>query len=262
MAQFAPVAPIQILEKMKEERVLGKYHLLLTHHILEHPERFKELFADLKQCTIIVDNSIVELGDAATDDKVLEACKVLQESSNSPNYIIPVLKDVMNDGPATREAATASCNWWLENAPTYNPMVVIQGETWREFTKTADHFLSNSDLFPNIEYAGIPRVLVSHQDTRQKAIQYITALSPMTNIHLLGFSDDVTDDIICANDPNVEGIDSAVPIRYSFSATGGDTDKLYTPSAKLPPRPADWFEKGEFTVDDEVNLYNIRKWVA
>jgi hypothetical protein len=69
----------------------------------------------------------------------------------------------------------------------------------------------------------------------------------------------VTDDVICAQHPSVEGIDSAVPIRFGYNLEG---DKIYTPSKEIPARPKDWFEKGEY--DDSVftNLYNIRKWVA
>ena len=210
MAAFAPVAPIQVLEKMKAINVLGKYHLLLTHHILEYPERFKALFEDLKNTTIIVDNSIVELGDAATDEKVYEACRRLQDRSNAPNWIIPVLKDVMNDGPATREAATESYHWWVNNASSnYGLMVVAQGQSWEQFCKTVDYFFADPDAFPHLDYIGIPRVLVSHQGTRQRAIQYVQAVAPSASIHLLGFSDDVTDDIICVNMAGVEGIDSA-----------------------------------------------------
>ena len=261
MARFAPVAPIQILEKMKQQKMLGTYHLLLTHHILEYPDRFHELFRDVSGATIIVDNSVVELGDAASDQKVYEACKAVQLSSRRPNWITPVLTDVMNDGPATREVATESYLWWVNNAEEEYPlMVVLQGQSWEQFCRTADYFLADPAKFPQIEYVGIPRVLVSHQGTRQRAIQYVQALNPMASIHLLGFSDNVTDDIICSNMPDVEGIDSAVPLRYAYSAKEGQ--EYYTPTSEIPPRPEDWFEKGNFTVVDEGNLHNIRKWVA
>lgn len=258
MAQYAPVAPIQILEAMKEDKLLGTYHLLLTHHILEYPDRFRELFADQKKCTIIVDNSVVELGDAASDEKVLEACNILK-SGTADNWIIPVLTDVMGDGAATREATTESYEWWEDHAPEYPLMAVCQGETWEEYVRTVDHFFL-SELYPNIAYAGIPRILVKQLGTRQLALQYFDAVAPSTAVHLLGFSDDVTDDIICSNMRHiVEGIDSAVPLRYAHSFPDSP---LYTPSCDIPPRPADWFEKGEFSQDDVKNLFNIRKWVA
>ena len=75
----------------------------------------------------------------------------------------------------------------------------------------------------------------------------------------MGFSDDVTDDIICANLPGVEGIDSAVPLRYAYSSP---EDPLYTPTKEIPARPQEWFNEGTFTQPDITNLHNIRKWVA
>lgn len=255
MAAFAPVAPIQILEAMKDKGCLWHYHLLLTHHVLEHPERFKALFRRSQlQHTIFMDNSIVELGDAVSDEKVFEACEVVKDQ----NWVYPVLIDVMADGPATIEASTKSYEWWTKNGSDYPLMVVLQGNSWKTFTKTTDYFLADRDKFRQIEYVGIPRILVEHLGTRQLAIQYVQALAPQVNIHLLGFSNDVTDDIICSNMPGVEGIDSAVPIRYAYSGGKG----LYTPTSVIPPRPEDWFEKGEYDDSIWTNVEAIRRWCA
>ena len=261
MTEFAPVAPIQILEGMKAAGVQGTYHLLLTHHVLEHPQRFHDLFADLpSQCTIIMDNSVVELGDAVSDEKVKQACDVIapaRTNKGALHWIYPVLIDVMADGPKTRETSTESWNWWRAAGQEYSPMVVLQGNDWKSFTQTADYFLLN-DQFGRIENVGIPRVLVEHLGTRQLAIQYVDAIRPDINVHLLGFSDDVTDDVICCNLPSVRGIDSAVPVRFSYSVPTG----IYTPSADIPPRPADWFEKGKYDPTIAKNLSNIRQWVS
>jgi hypothetical protein len=255
MARFAPVAPIQILEEMKLAGCLGNYHLLLTHHVLEYPDRFRELFKGGDSHAIFMDNSIVELGDAVSDEKVKEACEVVVDSGN--NWVYPVLIDVMADGPATIEASTESYDWWIKNGEDYHPMVVLQGNSWETFTQTCDHFLLNPE-FRKIAYVGIPRVLVDHIGTRQLAIQYVDAIRPDINVHLLGFSNDVTDDVICCNLAPVEGIDSAVPLRYSYS--GGDG--LYTPTSVIPPRPADWFEKGTYDRTIFENLEAMRRWVA
>jgi hypothetical protein len=263
MAQFAPVAPIQILERMREEKCLGTYHLLLAHHILEFPDRFRALFNGNDrmrgdpQHTIIVDNSIVELGDSQNEDKVLEACKVLQSGPHEPNWVIPVLTDVMGDGEATRQKAAESHDWWREHAPGWPLMVVLQGKDWADYTQSVDFFMLDPH-FTGIEYAGIPRVLTGFLGTRQLAIQYLEAVRPDINTHLLGFSDDVTDDVICCQHPGVEGIDSAVPIRYGYSGGEG----LYMPTSEIPPRPKDWFEKGQYDESIWANLEAMRRWVA
>jgi hypothetical protein len=256
MAEFAPVAPIQILEALKEDRTLGQHHLLLAHHVLEYPDRFKELFSrPYGPYSIIMDNSIVELGDAASDAKVKEACDALGYSSLRKIY--PVLTDVMADGPATIKASTESYDWWMENNLDGYPLfVVLQGNDWKTFTETADHFLLESG-FERIKMVGIPRVLTKHLGTRWKAIEYVHAIRPDLLIHLLGFSDDVTDDIVCGNHPAVMGIDSAVPLRYSYSST---ETGFYTPTAEIPKRPEDWFEKGEYNDHVAINLDKARRW--
>lgn len=257
MARFAPVAPIQILEGMKEAKCLGNYQLLLTHHVLEEPDRFRELFNGDSTQTIFMDNSVVELGDAVSNEKVKEACDIIRNDGNGPEWVYPVLMDVMADGPATIEASTESYEWWDKYGPDYHPMVVLQGNDWKTFTATCDYFLLNSG-FSRITYVGIPRVLVDHLGTRQLAVQYVDALRPDINVHLLGFSNDVTDDIICCNLIAVEGIDSAVPVRYAYS--GGDG--LYTPTSSIPARPADWFEKGTYDRSIWDNVEAMRRWVA
>jgi len=269
-AQFAPVAPIQVLEGLKEQDELGDYHLLLTHHILEYKERFAELFPPLttrallgKQArkSLIVDNSLVELKSATTEAAVLEACECLGEG----HIIVPVLSDVMGDGAATRRLSKESYEWWNQRSANYPLMVVLQAgfpgtvnhsphhyeAVWTDFCKTADEFLLN--LYPQIKWVGIPRVLTGPNflGSRERAIKYVQAIRPDIKIHLLGFSDNVPDDILCAR-MGVEGIDSAVPLRCP-------TD--FVPSMALPSRPANWFESAEVTETMLDNLYAVRHWI-
>jgi hypothetical protein len=285
MASFAPVAPIQILEKMKEEGILGNYHLLLAHHVLEYPGRFEALFADMRNCTIIMDNSLVELGTSENEDLVLEACNALETGGrwDGLNRVIPVLTDVMGYGVATRESAAKSYQWWKASEAHYKQMVVLQGgfgnndvplghiiygepatrAIFEDFCRTADAFLLDPQ-YESIEYVGIPRILTDLIGSRQDAIRYVRAIRYDVKIHLLGFSNNVMDDIICANMlGSDEGIDSAVPIRYSYdNGVESPANPIYTPTSPIPPRPKDWFEKGVYDSTIATNLANIRKWVA
>jgi len=251
-AQFAPVAPIQVLEGLKAAGKLGFYHLLLTHHILEHPEAFKALFADWPDGrpgrfgTIIVDNSLVELKGAASDAMVFKACQIIGRHLEP----IPVLADVMGDGEGTRVAATDSYAWWTrdhEEVDGFDLMVVAQGNDWRDFCETVDYFLLNP-RFRKISWVGIPRILVKTLGTRERAIHYVRSIRPDIKIHLLGFSDDVPDDIICSRNFGL-GIDSAVPLRAHPN---------WMPSDTLEPRPANWFDKAVINTDMLNNLNRIR----
>lgn len=254
MAQFAPVAPIQILEGLQDAEALGGYHLLLTHHVLEAKERFIDLFKNTRYTTVIMDNSLVELGDAENDSLVFEATQALRETSTC--QVIPVIADVMGSGVETRRVATTSYQWWQTTAPEIDTMVVLQGSDWDDFCKSVDYFLASSEF--SFQYVGIPRILTDKIGSRQQAIKYVNAIAPHVNIHLLGFSNNVVDDIICSQSPDVMGIDTAVPLRYSFSVDGGK----YTPTSEIPPRPANWFEAGQLDEATLINLANIRKWVA
>ncbi|MEB3089950.1 hypothetical protein, partial [Parvimonas sp. M20] len=87
MASFAPVAPIQILESLYNYGydAFGEYHLLLAHHIMEEPERFKALFERISGDmsvfpTVIIDNSLVELGEAVALDMVRDAAAIIKNA--------------------------------------------------------------------------------------------------------------------------------------------------------------------------------------
>jgi hypothetical protein len=58
----------------------------------------------------------------------------------------------------------------------------------------------------------------------------------------------------------IEGIDSAVPIRYTYSE--GDEGRLYKPTSTIPARPKDWFENGNLDDDTLINLREARRWFA
>lgn len=266
MARFCPVAPIQVLEGLKshDPTTLGQHHLLLTHHTLDNPERFAELFQGHLQSTIVMDNSVVELGDAASDQLVWDACQVFKDvrASNGQNHWLhPVLTDVMSDADATIEAAEASYNWWAEKMqgahhPYHNLglMVVLQGNDWDSFAKTANHFLhDHQSKYPKIAIAGIPRVLVGHVGSRERMIKYMDAVYPQVNLHLLGFSDDVADDLIVANHHRSMMIDSAVPLRFEGE---------WSPTSDIPPRPKDWFETAEVSHQMIDNLNRARRMCA
>ena len=257
---FAPVAPIQVLEGLLSisPTTFGRYHLLLAHHTVEHPARFTELFRVAstrigQHIDVIMDNSLVELGGAVDSKMIREAVEIVQEGGGSHTHVIPVLPDVMGDAAATIQASTeAYSEWQKDEMPGSGYMVVAQGPSFWDFIKLIDHFFV-LNYFPEIRWVGIPRALVSTLASRRFAIEYVQTVAPHVQIHLLGFSDNVLDDLQCARLRGVRGIDSAVPLRH---------DGIFLPTSQTPPRSPDWFDKAEVNNDTMlINLYNIRKWV-
>ena len=248
MVKFAPVAPIQVLEGLwaAGADTFGDYHLLLAHHTVEHKARFKDLFRRLEDAqwsgTIIMDNSIVELGDAVSAEMVAEAVEIVSEAQGAA--IHPVLPDVMGDGVATCEAIADGYHAWDEAIPGAAWMAVVQGKDFDDFLETLD-FLMDKEAFPGIEVLGIPRVLVEKCGTRVKAMRAVSNYKTEYKIHMLGFSDNITDDVDSACIIPGCGIDSAVPLR---------TREVFTEFMDAGKRPPKWFDEAQV---DERMLENL-----
>lgn len=253
MAKFAPVCPAHIAKGLEEDRALGNYHLLLAHDILKHPEEYRKLFNSMNGVKIL-DNSVIELG-AAVDIKVIaEAAAVV-----CANVI--VLPDILLDGKQTViDCKKAYVEWRpiLDKAlgsSNWSYMIVPQGKTRAEFAECAEAF---ADL-AYIGWWGIPRNYNIHGlGSRRDAIDICTAIDPQNEIHLLGFSDDIVDDVLSACKDEVSGIDSAVPIR---AASAGMRMSMNLP--ELGKR-GDWWDDPKTTYDQQMatNCSLIRNWIA
>jgi hypothetical protein len=263
--KFAPVAPIQILEEMSPF-IFGDYHLLLAHHVLEHPERFTARFREYILTTaggdimVIMDNSIVELGVPIPTETMTEALQVIARAEPAHHnnrhprlFLVPVLPDEMGSAEGTALRSTVSYHDWLKSdimELTGGFMLVTHGPTWEEFTKLVDVFLLDPNAFPMITWAGVPRLL---GPMRTAAAQYIRIIRPDLYIHMLGFSDNIWDDISATRQSHVMGIDSAVPLRHPT---------LLSPGSKQEPRPKSWFEEGTLTEVALNNIRNVRLWLS
>lgn len=270
-AKFAPVAPVQILQDLLARGLIGDYHLFLAHHTVEKTHKFESLMSQMilqgslryKEVTIIMDNSIVELGGSVDDKMIKEAVEIAQHYSTKFR-VIPVLPDVMGKGADTIELASDAYERWNTVDTTHRSwmpgegyMLVTQGESWEDFVALVNFFfLENRESYQKITWVGVPRVLLKCMPSRTRAIKYIRMVAPHVKIHLLGFSDDICDDMLSASLEGVAGIDSAVPVRY---------DGLLTPvttSEEIGKRAEDWMEKGILTQRQVLNIQNVRRWVS
>lgn len=256
---YCIVAPLQILEPLSLHGELGPTHLLLAHDIVKpgNQERYKYLFnrhhrtqlglPDSRFTHIVLDNSVIETGNAVDMDVIFKAAEIVR-----PSCI--VLPDVLEDCDATIESCTKALTEW-DNALRKSsdsrmrdiPLLYVpQGKTLKEFVKAAEA-LSHSD---RIRYWGVPRNLVKNIGTRRHAIEAVLTLNDRRYVHMMGFSDDLIDDYLCANMLEVDTIDSAVPLRCP------DTFSLQT---NLGSR-GDWWETAEFTEQIRSNLKSARQY--
>jgi hypothetical protein len=244
MAKFAPVVPIQIAQFFKERGVLGDYHLVLAHEIVaseQSKKDYKSVYNNSDgRMDVILDNSVAELGTSVDLSIIRTACDIICP-------VTTVLPDVYLKTDETITSCLNALDSWHMLAPF---MIVPQGTSLKDFARCAEVFANQT----SINYWGIPRNLTSNLGTRKQAIDVCFALNRHRQIHLLGFSDNVPDDIICAQDPRVFGIDSAVPIRAA------SLNMQMSFSLDMPPR-GNWFKDATPNELMISNLAKTRSWV-
>lgn len=250
MAKFAPVAPIQVVSNLTPS-ACGDYHLLLAHDVAEHAKEYRQFFGLHRNMTVIMDNSVIELG-GAVDLKVVKAACTAVDSTTV------VLPDVLLDSKATVESCKAALESWptafaelFGHRQDRGFMIVPQGRSLAEFAWCAEQFASH----PSINFWGVPRNLVKEIGSRERAIDIVSAINPSRRIHMLGFSDDICDDVLCAKDRRVEGIDSAVPLRAGTLGIefGFNTD--------MPKRAPNWFDTAVHVPLMDTNIENYKRWI-
>lgn len=253
MAKFAPVCPVHVLSKLDPSNS-GDYHLLLAHDVAANASAYKNWFGNKRNMTVIMDNSVIELGNAVDLKVIKKACDAVDVTSI-------VLPDVLLDGKATIESCTKALETWPDEFRAYlgsgsggsRPrgfMYVPQGKTLQEFAASAQGMAHNTD----INFWGIPRNIVAFHGSRANAIEIVAALNPHRRIHLLGFSDDICDDVICSKDRRVEGIDSAVPLR------AGSLQRPIAFDLDMPPR-GDWWDTCSHNPLMDSNISTYQQWI-
>jgi len=248
MAKFAPVAPHHILRALRPSNS-GNYHLLLAHDVAANAQEFSSLWDGFHGMQVIMDNSVIELGGAVDLDIITKACAAVNVTS-------VVLPDVLLDGRATVESCLAALKDWSSIFEGYfsrrGPwskgfMYVPQGKTIQEFAWAAQQLADS----PGINFWGIPRNLVGQVGSRREAIDICHALNRHRSIHLLGFSDSICDDVICARDTRVAGIDSAVPLRVKDDFTFWSD----------PGPRGDWWDTVTYNSQMDKNIETFKNWI-
>lgn len=221
MSKFAPVCPIHIYEAMynaegqdEAHDIIGDYFLLLAHDVLDHESEYLEFFTKLRaerEITIIMDNSVIELGTSVSTRTLINACNIVDAD-------VLVIPDELNNGAATSRMAEKFISEWMDNGDDVecraDLMFVPQGNHRSQYeicAKNAAEF-----LLPHISWIGVARNLTGRlYPSRIEVVQFLDMVFPELKFHMLGFSDNTLDDLeTCLYyKDRIEGIDSAVPLR-------------------------------------------------
>jgi len=215
MTKFAPIGPAHLLRKIREqlgEHVLGDYHLVLAHDIVHNRKEWEGSKVLPRGSTVIIDNSIIELGAPVEREMMEQAYGVLGDSYRR----IIVLPDVFDDPLSTYENSCAYLEQ-MHSSPLLERaeyMFVIQASRLADY---AEHSMKWRNLERmGVDWFSLPRRSTDRFGTRAFGLGHLLqfkTLRPDIKIHLLGFSNNVPDDLWCTRQTFVEGIDSAVPLR-------------------------------------------------
>ena len=252
MARFAPIAPLPVLERLRNAGVLGDYHFLLAHDVLAKQDEYREFYSNpLEHPFIIMDNGVVELGEAMPVLQVLEAARVVGANTM-------VLPDVPYDAKWTL-AAIQDALGKLREISHPPLMAVVQG--WSE--EEAMEFLFELRHRPEIAYLSIPRLMSEVCGTRCRltkfAVEEVRSNPGRRGVHLLGFSNDILDDMASASIPGVMGIDSAVPVRMGLA---GEEIELGSETPRRTPGYLDNPYDGAKLFKAAMNISRVRGWLS
>lgn len=231
MGKFAPVVPLAVAAELMPDE-LGDYHLLLAHDVLNSPQTYRRTYHPEvlgHETVIIMDNSLIELGEAVPMEKVLEAANIV-----GAQFL--VFSDRLKDLVWTLEATKVDLAAYKHIADVQQqlgsyrtlpkPMAVVQGSNMVEI-----NYCIYSYKEMGFEAVAIPRVLTEVAGSRVPIIYRAVELG-FKYIHLLGFSDNFRDDVISASLPGVMGIDSAVPVRMGLKGIKISMDNYVDPGKR------------------------------
>ena len=250
-SKFAPVCPIHMYSELKEmgPEYFGNYFLLLAHDVVKHPKEYNEVFcSDGEERMIITDNSVIELGTSVDSEILKEACNIVEAE-------VLAIPDVLEDGEATvKTAAEFICKWdpaGMAQEPEL--MFIPQGSDLDDYVGCV---MNACDLDLPMDWIGIARNTTGRiVKSRQQLIGFFTTLQPLSKLHLLGFSVDTVDDMLCARSPLVQGIDSAVPLRTAHPYVEG------CPNILDPGPRGTWWETGKLEKHQLNNVLVIQQWL-
>lgn len=273
---FAPVVPVRVAAMMaantdsdagdciRDIDTLGDYHLLLAHDVVKNKEAYRAVYGTRQFQTIIMDNSVIELGHPVEKEVMIEALSTVANETAELVFVLPdhllnrdktigaVRQALMDWAPAILEA-------FAETDCSIRMMAVPQGDNIGEWVECVEALAA----YESIGWVGIPRNFREKiGGARIQAIQIAAVLRPDWNIHLLGFSDDLHDDIMSCHMSSrfgycVRGIDSAVPIRMAMR----EGQRLTFSNQNHYPRGDWWDNPGEWTPLVDENVEAIRKWI-
>ncbi len=236
---------------------LGMYHLVIAPEVGKDIEAWVDFYKYyserqhlsqgqwiISRPTVVLDNGAFE-GELWTPKAIDMIAFLLAEFAD----VIVCLPDALGMGNETAKLSRHAIQEYLalhsERIP-YKFAYITQGHSMESVLESAYDFVS---FYPAVDYLMVPRLLVKALGSRQEVV---SALIDSYNkpIHLLGFSDDIEDDLSTLVNYRCVGIDSAEPI-WVGDITSGDYDLR-------GGRPKDYFQWTMLPEHATKNIQEVR----
>lgn len=246
--RYAPVGPLQGLRSLDDAKLLGDYHLLIAPIVLESDWAYADFFTHRHpDMTVIMDNGVIELGYPLDVPSLARAAKIVNAS-------VVVLPDTIDDAKFTVKQARHAHKEYRRLDKLTPLMGVVQGRTFEECLECAEQLVGIG-----VDWLAVPRGLTKNLGTRVPLVQTVATEHGLP-IHVLGFSDNIEDDIkAAASHRLVQGIDAATPMwANQWLPLHPPVDE--PKSLGLGKRPEQFWHRG---VDERAghNVETVRRWL-
>lgn len=255
--QYAPVAPLHTLETLNGAKALGHYQLLIAPIVLDNYEAYRSFFKHNPDQLVMLDNGVIELGYPLGIGELYQAARGVGAS-------VVVLPDTIDDGSYTAKQAIHAASAFREFGPhgstahglsPISLMGVVQGTTLEECLACAKSHVEEAQ----VDWLAVPRGLTPNLRSR---VQLTVTLAEAYElpVHILGFSDNLADDIAAATcHPRVRGIDAATT-AWLPDLLPDEPPSDPTVSQSWGRRPTNFWQAGP--PDALVqNVVTVRRWL-
>ena len=224
------------------------YHLVLAH--LMDDSDYVKFYRESATGYIILDNSVMELGEAVNVDFLEKAVMQFR-----PNEL--VLPDVPHDADATFRNAQMHAPYFKDKWPNMKLMVVPQGKDLACWMKDFYRYLQ----IPEVDTIGIPK---HRKELRLAILGAISNDRPRQwNYHLLGTWGNPVDGLVTATGlyPWLRGVDSKIPVRLGRMGIALHPERVLLTGDRysLPGLDLD-SEDDPFPIITVHNIEVMRRW--
>ena len=199
--KIASITPIKNVDKSFE----GDYAMMLAHLAHYYPPKKDRN----PNCYTIMDNSLIELGEAVGIEQVFKAA----EKCEADEFVLP---DVFMKGEDTVKKVKESIQWLKDHnvLTKHRLMAVVQGETYDELCECFKKLVE----LPEIHCIGIPKITSVLCENRAK-LESIWQGCPKA-VHLLGCWYSLSEIESYQNLSQIRSMDTCIPAL--LSQTGSD----------------------------------------